>query len=406
MLTPTPLHDQLDAVRGDPLRVLIAGAGIAGTTLAQLLRVDGLHPVVVERSRPDADPGYMIALIPLVDPVLDRLGVWDAYRDQSVEFRRYRLRDSGGRVIREYPMGELLNRYGEYRGLDRGSLLDVLASKGGTVSHETTVAALDQDGNAVRAALHDGRGETTAEFDLVVAADGLHSGTRELVLRPDQVSTFDSKWGGWIAWADADDEQDLGEETWGAGFFIGSYPVKDRVGVIVGGDRRDTAEGKDAFVAGIRRQISDASPRLDRSLAAVAEAADPYFWSLTDCRADEWVVGRVLLLGDAAAGFLPTAGIGAGMAMESAWVLAERLRGLPAAEVPTALTAYQRAQRPRVEAAQDNSRQLARLMFRRNAILARLRDIAARFITLDMALGPIRRLLEEQPQPGAGSQRQ
>ncbi|MGH2352566.1 MAG: FAD-dependent oxidoreductase [Chloroflexota bacterium] len=403
MLTPMPLPDQLRAAQDDPLLVLVVGAGVAGITLAQLLRADGLHPVLVERATPDAHPGYMIALVPLVDPVLDRLGVWDAYREQSVEFRRYRLRDSRGRVIREYPIGELLNRFGEYRGLDRGSLLRVLASTGGNVSHETTVVALDQDAETVRATLRHGSVQTTAEFDLVVAADGLHSSTRGLILRPDQVSTVDTKWGGWVAWIEADAEQDLGEETWGAGFFIGTYPVKDRLGVIVGGDREDTAWGRDAFIAGIRQQITTPSPRVERSLAAVAETLDPYFWSLTDCRSAAWSVGRVLLLGDAAAGFLPTAGIGAGMAMESAWVLSEHLRGVSAADLPRVLTAYEQAQRPRVEAAQDNSRRLAGLMLRRSGLVARLRDIAARFITLEMALGPIRRLLEQQPQPVAAA---
>jgi salicylate hydroxylase len=398
MLKQTELAEQIEHARQGPLRVLIIGAGVAGVTLAQLLRVDGLHPVLVERTGPQADPGYMIALIPLADPVFERLGLRQAYRDQSVEFRRYRLRSSRGRTIRTYAMGDILDRYGEYRGLDRGSLLRVLASEGGAVSHQSTVTAIEQRPDAVRATLRERSTQATAEFDLVVAADGLHSDTRMLLLQPHEVSTFDSGWGGWVAWAETDADEDLGAETWGAGFFVGSYPVKDRLGVIVAGDRRDTARGRDAFIAGIRRQIVADSPRLSRSLAAVEGARDPYFWSMTDCRSDRWRLGRVLLLGDAAAGFLPTAGIGAGMAMESAWVLAERLRGLSSAELPQALASYEAAQRPRVEAAQDNSRQLARVMFQRGLIVARIRDLVARFVTLDVALGPIKQLLEHRPE--------
>jgi 2-polyprenyl-6-methoxyphenol hydroxylase-like FAD-dependent oxidoreductase len=110
-------------------------------------------------------------------------------------------------------------------------------------------------------------------------------------------------------------------------------------------------------------------------------------------------VGRVALLGDTAAGFLPTAGIGAAMAMESAWVLAGLLAGTAPARVPDALGRYQASQRLRVEAAQANSRQLARLMFTRSRALSGLRNTVARFIPLRSALRPITRLLRSQPGP-------
>ncbi|HWU74880.1 MAG TPA: FAD-dependent monooxygenase, partial [Rhodanobacter sp.] len=106
---------------------------------------------------------------------------------------------------------------------------------------------------------------------------------------------------------------------------------------------------------------------------------------------------RTVLLGDAAAGFLPTAGIGAGMAMESAGVLARRLLAADRAGVAAVLHDYETAQRPRVEAAQDNSRALMKYMFRRSRVLAAARDVAARLVSLKLVLGPIRKLLESAP---------
>ena len=193
------------------------------------------------------------------------------------------------------------------------------------------------------------------------------------------------------------DHIDRGDEIWGNGFFVGVYPVKDRAGVFVGGDRVDMRAGPAAFVAAIRRDLTRLDPWLDAALARVAVDRDPYYWKLTDCRAESWTIGRVGLLGDAAAGFLPTAGIGAGMAMESAGVLAQALAGVARESVPDALRDYERRQGPRVEAAQDSSRQLARLMFRRNAALAMIRDLAVRAIPLGVVLRPIRKLLDEAP---------
>jgi flavin-dependent dehydrogenase len=132
------------------VRVLVVGAGVAGATLAQLLRRAGLHPVLVERRTPDADPGYMLGLMPLVDPALRCLGVQQAYRQRSVPVRRYALRDRAGRPLREYTPDGLL-AFGDYRGIERGRLLAALATAGAPVTHGATVPGLEQSADGVRA---------------------------------------------------------------------------------------------------------------------------------------------------------------------------------------------------------------------------------------------------------------
>ncbi len=397
MLDQTPVQAQIDASRGDRLRVLVVGAGVAGLTTAQLLRRRGLHPVLIERAGPDAPSGYMLGLMPLVDPVLKALGVVEEYVAASVYMDRYRIRGRHGALINRYSLGGLFDVYGDYRGISRGELMRVLASRGGTVSHRSTVTALERRGRAVTAVVDTGEAAVEAEFDAVIVADGLHSATRGLVLRPEQVTAYDTGWGGWVVWTDADDDTDLGEELWGAGSFVGTYPVKDLIGTIICCSNEHRAAGLEAFVAELRADIPEAGPRIDRVLTEAVDGRETYFWSLTDCRSDDWSVGRIGLVGDAAAGFLPTAGIGAGMAMESAWVLAEHLADCDADGVEAALAGYERTQRPRVEAAQTNSRQLAKLLFNESGTAAAVRDLATRFIPLTTALRPIRKLLEDRP---------
>lgn len=400
MLEPTSVDAQLDATRADRLRVLVVGAGVAGVTLAQLLRRDGLHPVLVERSAEAKDAGYMLALMPLVDPVLDDLDLRAEYLDRTVPLDRYVIRSSTGATNREYSIAGLLEGFGDYRGISRGELLRLLGSTGGAVSYGTTVTALDQPatGDHVEATLRTGETSTVAEFDVVVVADGLRSATRELLLPASRVARIDTGWGGWVAWAEPPaGAETLGEELWGAGFFVGVYPVPGRVGVIVAGRHDETAAGPAAFVAGVRRRLRHVDTRLDSALTAVTDADSPYYWSLTDCRVDAWAHDRVVLVGDAAVGFLPTAGIGACMAMESVWALGARLRTTTPDRVASTLTDFERAQRPRVEAAQDNSRGLARLMFHRSRALAKVRDVAARVVPMQTALRPIRKLLRTAP---------
>jgi 2-polyprenyl-6-methoxyphenol hydroxylase-like FAD-dependent oxidoreductase len=395
VLTPTPIETQLAALRADALKVLVVGAGVAGIALAQLLRGQGLHPVLIERAVPDGSPGYMLALMPMVDPVIDELEARSAYLDRSAALARFRLRSHVGRPVREDPLADLMARYGDYRGLGRGDLLNVLSSAGGSVSYQTTVTAIRQDQQQATATVASPSGEREITVDVIIAADGLHSQTRNLILDKSAVEVVDTGWGGWVAWADADSETDLAEELWGAGFFVGSYPVLRRLGVIVCGPADLTRDGSAALVAYVRRQLDHPEGRVAASLDAITAADDQYYWALTGCRARTWSIGRVGLLGDAAAGFLPTAGIGAGMALESARQLAHELAATDSEGAPEALRRYEVRQRPRVEAAQDNSRLLARLVLRRSRLVATLRDLVMARVSAKVALGPIQKLLAE-----------
>lgn len=398
MFIPTSLQDQLEVMRNDRLRVLIAGAGVAGLTLAQLLRAEGLHPVLIDRASNHDDAGYMLALMPLVDKALERLGLQQIYREHSVPFHRYRAHGHRGQLLRDDEIDTLLGKYGDYRGIARGDLMQVLATGGAPVSYKWTIHAVRQEPEATYATLQHNETSAIGEFDAVIVADGLHSSSRALLLQPDQVTTYDTQWGGWVVWGDSDEAHaDQGDEIWGADFFVGIYPVKDRAGIIVAGNNADTRQGPAAFVAKIRKQLRASDPWMEHALKKIEVTGGLYYWRLVDCRSATWTMGRSALLGDAAAGFLPTAGIGAAMAMESATVLARQLAAASRSQVPDALREYEHRQRPRVESAQDNSRVLAKMMFRRSRALAVVRDVAGRLVTLKTALGPIIRLLESMP---------
>lgn len=399
MLTPTPIREQMSACTNDSLRVLVVGAGIAGTTAAQLMRRRGLHPVLIDRGTKVDDAGYMLALMPMVDRTLNELGIRQLYRNRSTRIDVYRMLSHRGAVLREDPLGAVLDKHGDFRGISRGALLDVLTEAGAPVTTGTTVTSLKDGAEGTRVRLTAPDNEIAVTFDLVIIADGIHSRTRDLrsgEKKPDQVTTG---WGGWVVWAAEDSEPHLGEELWGNGFFVGSYPVAGEVGVFVGGPQEDTAVGPKAFVTGVRSQLGATTSRLEHVLDAVEYARDPFYWVLDDVRTPCWAHGRTILLGDAAAGFLPTAGIGAGMAIESAWVLCRTLARTSPEGVVAGLVGYERLQRPRVESAQSNSRQLARLMFRRGGLLAILRDTAMRITSVKMALRPIIKLLQTPTEP-------
>jgi salicylate hydroxylase len=392
MLENHDLKTQLEHAASDPLRTLVVGAGVSGASLAALMRRRGRRPVLIERAQLGTSEGYMLGLLPLGGNLLRTLDRYPDYLDASRGMDTYTLGDGRGRPLRSLSMGELFSGSGAYRGIDRGVLVELLLGEA-AVSWATTVADIAQRPDVASVTFSDG---TVADFDVVIAADGLHSTTRGLVQPAGDLTTFDSKWAGWVVWAPLGDQNpSTYSEYWGAGSFVGFYPVLGRVGLFVGGPTRRTERGPRAFAAEVRKR-GPLGAQIATALDALEAAPDPFYWKFADARSARLAYGRVVLLGDAGVGFLPTAGVGAAMAMDSAGALDDELSRSGPAEVEFTLGLYERRQRDRLRAAQTDSRRLAQVMFTNNRFSAWVVRQTLRRIPLNTMLGGIRKVIERR----------
>jgi 2-polyprenyl-6-methoxyphenol hydroxylase-like FAD-dependent oxidoreductase len=103
----------------------------------------------------------------------------------------------------------------------------------------------------------------------------------------------------------------------------------------------------------------------------------------------------LVLLGDAAADFLPNADIGASIAMESAAVLAGELSHSDTGYLEQALGLFVKRRRHRVERTQEDSRRLARTVFVKSATVAQIRDLVTHCYSIDGLAGSIAQAFEE-----------
>ena len=377
------------------MRTLIVGAGISGLALAGLLARQGMCPVVVDHRRSATDVGYGLALWPHGTRVFHALGIHGDFVARSEPMGTYAARSGTGHLLTSSPLPESIHRYGHLGIIARADLIDLLRTPVDDLDIRSGVSInqLRQAEDQVETEFDDG---TTGRFDLVVGADGIHSRVRDLLFG--RIPDRDTGWGCYVWWADR--HLVSGTETteyWGAGSFLGTYPCRERVCVILGAPvdvlRPDQPHGRTERLSALLERFR--VPVADYT-ADLPDDSDPLFlWPMADVRAPQWVRGRTALVGDAAAAFLPTAGIGASMALESAAALADELSRTDSTYVPNALELYERRRRTRVEAAQTQSRRLARLMFVRRHRLAALRDRALKHASMEQMTGPLIKALRQ-----------
>ncbi len=376
------------------MRIAIIGAGIAGTTLAGLLGKRGVHVDIVERAPSFDHAGYMLGLYSLGSRVLHGLGLFERFCEESYPLVQYDVRDGHGERIKLYDMTRLTERVGAIRNCTRPRLLRLLCSSVlDPIRMGVAFESLEQDDREVRVKFSDG---TEGAYDVVVAADGIHSGVRRQLFG--EQPAYDTKWGGWVWFTDrVDVPDDFAIDHYGAGTFVGLYPTIDGVGVFAGApmendfDKHGTGRGDR-----IRARLAGMGALVDSALEGLpSDDTELFFWHLADARSHDWVSGRVVLLGDAASGFLPTAGVGASMAMESAAVLDDELGRADAATIPHALALFQARRKKRVETIQGESRSLAKIGFVKSKILVPVRDFAIQFYEMDDLIKQIARSFDE-----------
>ncbi|PYI10699.1 monooxygenase [Aspergillus sclerotiicarbonarius CBS 121057] len=327
-----------------PLKILITGAGIAGTTLTYFLsHLHQKHSItVLERAPALRDSGLQIDLRGPGIQVLRRMGLEDAFRAISVSEQGLGLVDGKGRRWGYFPVnssGKGLQSFSTDWEVMRGDLTRMLygeSLKGEGVRYEfgVWVEEIQETGGEVEVLLSDGRKET---FDLLIGADGLGSRMRGLMLGGDgDGKEAVHELGVYTGYFTVEKEMGEGEgydatvyiATKGRGIMTRRHE-KDRylayLSCRVGGEMK-IARGKKGDVEQdkqiLRNAFRGAGWRTEELLQAMEEADDFYCECMGVVNLDRWSRGRIVLVGDAA--YCPSAmtGMGTSSAMAGVYVLA------------------------------------------------------------------------------------
>jgi salicylate hydroxylase len=339
--------------------IYIAGAGIAGMTLALALAKFGATVIVAERNKKVQEIGAGLQLSPNARRVLNQLGLEKAIAQKSFEpvgIDVHPFRSTKPLVTLQ--LGDIMReRYGVpyavmhradladvlYRACKRFANIDMLFGIRGfdAVNHErgTSIIVDEANGNARSARVH-----------AFVGADGVNSETRTRVLNGPAAS-----YSGYVAWrttlsADllagvlAPDRTTL---LLAPGYHAVCYPLPHRKQFNIA-----------LFVKEKPARLDPANPPKEpklpwaalpsKTLDAILSAAKGSwgYWVVDSVDAPVWSDGGVGLIGDAAHAMLPFQAQGAAMAIEDAAILAPLLMTEP--DAGSAFKRFEAMRRERV----------------------------------------------------------
>lgn len=316
-----------------PPDVIVVGGGIGGLSAAYALTRKGLRVRVLERATDFGEVGAGMQIAPNCTRILHEYGLLDEAKQLGVLPEAMVMKDAvDGSELTRLDLSDLEHRYGfPYMVIHRSDLhgifLRACRRAGVDLVNNQKAVGFDNTDRGAAVTFEDGHVEEAA---VVIAADGLHSVARRLLVDDQPVNSAYVAYRGAVPIEQAR-QNDISESDVvlyvGPGCHFVQYPLRggemfNQVAVfqspkaLAGDDGWGTPDELDAAFEGTCEQVQQGLPLMWRDKWWRMFDRDPIM---------NWVHGRIALLGDAAHPPLQYMAQGAIMAIEDGWVLAEHI---------------------------------------------------------------------------------
>jgi salicylate hydroxylase len=341
--------------------VVIIGGGIGGLFAANSLISQGLRVSVYEQASALGEVGAGVFVTPNAVRHLERVGLGPAVEKWGARVgpgSYYFHHD--GTPIAPVQVSDASGWNAAF-GMHRADFVEFLAANlpTGIVHTGHRAIGFEQNGDVARVKFANG---ATAEADVVVAADGIHSELRPYVFPPSKPVFH-----GTISYRGLVSRERLPEwpmDRWlmwaGPSKHFLVFPVRhgtmvNYVGFVPTDEEMTESWSAPGDPEVLRHEFEGWDPRIGNVLQQVDKT---FRWALYDRDPlPAWTKGRLTLLGDAAHPMLPHLGQGANQSVEDGMALATILTHVDTSAVPASLHAYERLRRERVAAVQLGARQ-------------------------------------------------
>jgi 2-polyprenyl-6-methoxyphenol hydroxylase-like FAD-dependent oxidoreductase len=329
-----------------PTRVLIVGAGVAGSVLAYFL---SLHCptytiTVIERSKSSQKLGQGIEIEEPALTVVREMGVLPALEERKTGEKGFELMDERGRSWGVLEVGGF-SPTGALE-IMRGDLCEVLwrraeEREGVRYWFETTIRGLKQSEKSVVVELENRstRESSTEEFDFVIGADGVKSRTREFAMGSNDDLGCMKPVGASVAYFSIPKEGLDWPYSRACQFpgrrIVWTRPISDEskftsvylihLGSTEALRKANAASDRKAQKQAFAELYDGLGWEIPTIVSRMKDAENFYSDELAQVKLKSWSKGRVALVGDAAWAPTPFTGEGNQLAIIAGWVLAQEM---------------------------------------------------------------------------------
>ncbi|MBB6403768.1 FAD-dependent oxidoreductase [Arthrobacter sp. AZCC_0090] len=321
--------------RNPSTEVLVVGGGMAGLAGALALRTNGAEVTLVERAPEFGEVGAGLQMAPNASRVLKRWGLLEKALEIGVRPKHLVFRDAltGEELTRQTLGGEFEERYGApYVVIHRSDLHQILleACQDAGVRLVNDVVVEDVRTVNARGVAHTANGDVY-EADVVIGADGLKSTLRASVVQDGPVSSSYVAYRGTVPITADTPAADLEDVIvyLGPDCHLVQYPLRkgELLNTVAVFKSPSFERGEEQYggVDELAAAYKDCIPAVQSALRNLATGIR---WPMYDRDPIEnWIDGRLVLMGDAAHPMLQYLAQGACQALEDAAVLQDSTVG-------------------------------------------------------------------------------
>jgi 2-polyprenyl-6-methoxyphenol hydroxylase-like FAD-dependent oxidoreductase len=376
------------------MKILIVGGGVAGPALAQFLK-NNAEITLVDKAPAWGNIGYAISLWGNGQKILNDLGLENKILKRSYQLPWNAFEDKKGKVL-SYFLMDIFKTFGPTIIVSRFELQQALVNKLEekiNIKMNATVLDLQQDSSGVSVTFSD---NTRDHFDLVVGADGVHSKVRDLVFGTGFLKYYN--WSIYVFWAPSSIVPPNGViqvEDDGRYCFI--CPIEDKAVTMLAVYSKERMN-KDKVISKefLHDKFSSFSPLIKEIIDSIPDTNHILKDEFTYVAMKDWYKGRVALMGDAKHAHSPLLGMGASMALEDAYVLAEELKKVDKDNISIALDKYAKRRERRVSRFHKHSTFIEKWILVRSPILSFFRDLMLLVIPSSYFTNSIQDIINEE----------
>ncbi len=363
------------------MNILIVGAGIAGTALANNLQNEGFSIDIIEKAKSfSSNSGYVIGVWANGSDILRKMNLFDKIKAQGFMSNFQLLTDAKSKILRQTDLRELNEKYGGVVFfMKRGTLHQVLLEDKkviDSIQFGKEITHLKENETSVTVSFSD---NSTKNYDIVIGADGINSAVKNAMFQHQGNITHTSSFFYYLCQKAEDLPALTGDvEMMGNGTFLGIYPCgNNQIGVYGAVNTTEIPSDKKAY---LKTVFADFEGYSDYALKTIDQVDDIFLDCLREISLKNWHSKRIILIGDAAHAMLPTTGQGISVALEDAYLLANLLKTKENKDFSSIFAEFQTIRQAPLGKIQKRARILNKLIETDNSLFCWLRNTAIRIL--------------------------